>query len=131
MRSSGEMQFTKKRQMIYEVLKKADKPLRTEQIKKRLNEKMNLSTVYRALDFLEEKNYIESASFGKTVRFFFCKNRFKHFLYCERCSDIQIFDVCAAKALEEVVLKEHRFQINSHIFYFTGLCEKCKGDKEK
>ena len=125
------MQFTKKRQMVYEVLKKADKPLTTGQIKKRLCETMDQSTVYRALDFLEEKHYIESASFGKTVRFFFCKKKFRHFLYCERCSNIQVFDKCAAKALEEVVMKEHHFQINSHIFYFTGLCEKCIGDEEK
>ncbi|MEA1884363.1 MAG: transcriptional repressor [Thermotogota bacterium] len=125
------MQFTKNRQLVYEVLKKANKPLATGQIKKKLDETMDQSTVYRALDFLEEKHYIESASFGKTVRLFFCKNKFKHFLYCEHCSDIQVFDECAAKALEEVVMKEHRFQINSHIFYFTGLCEKCKGEEEK
>lgn len=125
------MQFTKNRQRVFEVLKKAEKPLTSEQIKKRVFEKMDQSTVYRALTFLEENNYVESASFGQTIRFFFCKNKFKHFLYCVRCSAIQVFEECAAKALEEVVMKEYQFEINSHIFYFTGLCEKCKGDKEK
>ena len=125
------MQFTKNRQSVFEVLKKAEKPLTTGQIKKRIFETMDQSTIYRALAFLEEKNYIESATFRQMIRFFFCKNKFKHFLYCERCSDIQVFDECAAKAMEEVVMKEHQFQINSHIFYFTGLCEKCKGEKEK
>lgn len=130
------MRFTKNRQKIFELLNQAQKPLTAEQIKRQLEEspmsfekKMNLSTIYRAIDYLEKKGYVDSASFGKTVRFFFCKDKFKHFLYCERCSNIQVFDQCMAQSLEEMVLKKYHFNIHSHIFYFTGLCEKCKGEK--
>jgi len=122
------MRFTKNRKKVLEILKNADKPLRIEQIMNNITEEINLSTVYRAVDYLEKNAYIESASFSKNVRFFFCKSRFRHFLYCKGCSKIQIFNECAAKTLEKAVLKQHNFQIHSHVFYFTGLCDNCKGE---
>ncbi|HRW33647.1 MAG TPA: transcriptional repressor [Thermotogota bacterium] len=129
------MRFTKNRQRIFEILSHAKKPLTAEQIKRTLeassisfDAKMNLSTIYRAIDYLEKRSYVDSASFGKNVRFFFCKDKFKHFLYCEKCQNIQVFDQCMAQSLEEMVLKKYHFNIHSHIFYFTGLCENCKGE---
>ena len=123
------LRFTKNRERVLEVLKVADKPLTIGQIKNEINNNMNVSTIYRAIDFLERNHFIESASFGKSIRFFFYQNKFSHFLYCERCSNIQVFNKCAAEFLEKAVLEEHNFKINSHVFYFTGLCEKCKGEK--
>ena len=123
------LRFTNNRKNVLEVLTEADKPLTIQQIKEKIRENMDISTIYRALDFLERNHFIESASFGKSMRFFFCQNKFNHFLYCEKCSSIHVFKDCAADLLEESVLKNHDFIINSHIFYFTGLCEKCKGEK--
>lgn len=123
------MRFTKNRKRVFEILLDADKPLTIEQIRENLHEKMNLSTIYRAVEFLEGNHYVESASFGRTVRFFFCQKKFSHFLYCEKCSSIQVFNKCAAGLLERTVLENHNFKINSHVFYFTGLCEYCKGEK--
>ncbi|MFP4461362.1 MAG: Fur family transcriptional regulator, partial [Thermotogota bacterium] len=123
------LRFTKNREKVFKVLIKAEKPLTIEQIKEKIREKINISTIYRAVDFLERNHYIESVSFGKTIRFFFCQDKFSHFLYCENCSNIQVFNDCVAESLEGTVVKNHDFKINSHVFYFTGLCEKCKGEK--
>src|SRR6056297_3007213 len=88
------LRFTNNRKNVLEVLTEADKPLTIQQIKEKIRENMDISTIYRALDFLERNHFIESASFGKSMRFFFCQNKFSHFLYCEKCSSIHVFKDC-------------------------------------
>jgi len=119
------MRFTENRKSVFNVIDRAEKPLSVEDIKARIQKKLDTSTVYRALEFLEKRGLIASVSFGGNIRFFFRKERFRHFLFCERCNGIEVFDKCGAKPLMEAVKKEYNFRINSHVFYFSGICSNC------
>jgi Fur family ferric uptake transcriptional regulator len=125
------LRFTENRELVYKVLKDAKTPLKAEEIKKRIIKELDLSTIYRALSFLENNQLINSASFGKNIRFFFCSENFKHFLFCERCEKIEVFDDCFACELEKKINEKYQFEIESHILYFRGICCDCKKENKK
>jgi len=119
------MRFTENRKAVFDVINQAQAPLNVEGIKDRIGKRLDTSTIYRALEFLEKRELVSSVSFGGNIRFFFRKERFRHFLFCERCNGIEVFEKCGAKPMMEAVKKEHDFKINSHVFYFSGICSKC------
>jgi len=125
------LRFTENRELILDVLKKAKVPLTVEEIKHTLKYSVDTSTVYRALNFLEKKQYIDSASFGRNIRFFFCSEKFKHFLFCDKCNRIEVFDDCFAGALEQKINENYNFQIESHVLYFRGLCHDCRNKNKE
>lgn len=118
--------FTRKRQLILDIIRDNECPVSAEDILNMTDTKLNLSTVYRALEFLEENGLIKSISFDGKVRFFFGADGHHHFLYCDKCHGIQTFDHCAAEKLQGKIQKEFEYEIKDHVFYFTGICNKCK-----
>ncbi len=124
------MRFTENRKNVLNVLKNAKRPITAEEIDAEITKELDLSTIYRALNFLEENQFISSASFGKNIRFFFCEDKFNHFLYCEKCSKIEVFNDCFAQKLKKKLNKQYNFQIESHILYFRGICNACKQEEE-
>ena len=124
------MRFTENREDVLRLLKKAKTPLSVEGIKKKLEKDLDTSTVYRALNFLEKNHFIDSTSFGKNFRFFYCRNNFKHFLFCENCHKIEVFDDCFAGEIEKKINEKYGFEIDSHILYFRGICNTCQNKEE-
>ena len=120
--------FTRKRQIVLDKILDYDKPITAEELMRLIDEGFNLSTVYRALEFLEEKGLIKSISFDGNLRYFFSSEGHHHFLYCERCHSIQTFNECAAERLQKKVEEEFDYEIKDHVFYFTGICEACRNE---
>jgi len=120
------MKFTKNRKKIYDLIHKSEKPLSAEDIHEKLKPDLNLSTVYRGIEYLQSENLIRSVSFGSVVKYFFSTNSHKHFLYCQQCHEIIVFNDCAADQLQKTVKENFNFSINDHVFYFIGICEKCQ-----
>ncbi|AKI98342.1 Fur family transcriptional regulator [Kosmotoga pacifica] len=119
--------FTKLRKDILNIIEKSKAPLCAEEIYQKLEQKPNLSSVYRGLYYLEENGMIKSITFDKNTRYFFrSTNHPKHYLYCKECGNIEAFDVCFADKIQEKLEKKHDYKILDHIFYFIGICSNCK-----
>lgn len=126
--------ITKWRKEVFDIINSSDKPLRAEDIYKQNGLKPNLSTVYRALNYLEKKDYISSVSFEGNVRYYFAKNKHYHFLICKNCGKIEVFTECMANEIKKQIEERFNFEITDHVFYFKGLCNECKkggGKNEK
>ena len=54
--------LTELRKEISEIVNGAEKPLSVKAIQERAGAEPNLSTVYRALDYLEKKRYVQSVT---------------------------------------------------------------------
>lgn len=122
----GNEVLTKWRKLVFDVINSSEKPLNAEDIYRLNNFKPNLSTVYRALNYLEKKSYISSVSFDGGTKYYFSKDKHFHFLYCTNCGKIEVFEECMASELEKKIKSKFGYLITDHVFYFKGLCKKCR-----
>jgi Fur family ferric uptake transcriptional regulator len=118
--------LTKYRKEIYDLVKASKKPLCTKEIEEKLNSSPNLSTIYRALDYLEKNLYLNSIYFSQNLKYYYDKNCHSHFLFCEKCHSIEEFDICFAGKIQRELSENFDFSIKGHSFYFTGICSHCK-----
>ena len=113
--------LTKNRKEILEIISASEKPLNVKQIKTKVN--FDISTVYRALDFLENLGYIHSVIFDNEKYYF--KDKDGNFIICNSCRKIEVFPVSSLAKEESILKQKFGFLPLSHIFLFKGLCKKC------
>lgn len=118
--------LTKYRKEIYQIIKSSNKPLNTREIIEKIKSSPNTSTVYRSLDYLEKNLYLNSIYFSRNVKYYYDRECHSHFLFCEKCHNIQEFDICFAGKIQKELSKSFDFSIKGHSFYFTGICSHCK-----
>ncbi|OHD57349.1 MAG: hypothetical protein A2Y33_07650 [Spirochaetes bacterium GWF1_51_8] len=87
----------------------------------------NLSTVYRALAFLESRGDIHSLTLFDGTRFFYSAERHGHFVVCSGCRKVMGFDECPASGIETDIEDRFDFRITGHVLCFTGVCSDCRG----
>ncbi|KPL15852.1 ferric uptake regulation protein [candidate division WOR_3 bacterium SM1_77] len=128
------------RQAVLEVLSKTSDHLSAEDIYLSVHKKyptVGLTTVYRTLELLERMGLVQKFDFGDNrARFELSegpgKPRHHHHLVCTSCGRIIDYTDYIAEELEllqktETGLSEkYRFEIQSHIINFYGLCERCR-----
>ena len=119
--------FTELRQEILKNIKESEKPISVKDIHARLESKPNLSTVYRALDYLCSKGFVKSISFASDGSYYFsAENAHSHFVYCKECSEIKVFEKCFAEEIQDQIEDKFDYKITDHFFYFAGICDSCR-----
>jgi Fur family ferric uptake transcriptional regulator len=118
--------LTKLRREILGVIERAERPLNAKTIRHRTSSKPDLSTIYRALDFLTMKRLIHTVSFSGIRYFFIGKKGHGHFLICKECHEIQEFDDCVVASLQKKIQNKYNYSITDHVLYFEGLCAECQ-----
>ena len=83
-------ELTLRRIMILDVVNKTQLPVSAKDIYKSIKNELNLATVYRGLQYLEENNYIETFTIAcskeGTIRYYHGKKLpHRHFFHCESC----------------------------------------------
>ncbi|SKA81481.1 Fur family transcriptional regulator, ferric uptake regulator [Caloramator quimbayensis] len=126
---------TKHRRDIIKILDASNKPLSVEEIYlllKENNSSINLSTVYRTMEKLIEKNIIiQNNPFNDNIyRYQMCKDKHRHHIVCIKCSKIVEIEECPFKDFEDKIKKETGFDIENHKFEIYGYCNNCKKNKE-
>lgn len=121
---------TKHRTAILDILEQSDQPLTAEQVFIELKKRgvpANLSTVYRALEALSEKNLTVKLSIAGDGRTFFEYNRMvhKHYLVCLGCKKILAIKGCPLEEYEKVLEKETNYSIAGHKLDIYGYCPDC------
>ncbi|MFW6120346.1 MAG: Fur family transcriptional regulator [Petrotogales bacterium] len=118
--------FTPLRKKIYNMIEESDSPVNANVIYKNMDSKPDLSSIYRALNYLEKNDMIKSLTFDSKVNYYYIpKKHPHHFLYCKICGKTESFDVCFAKEIQESIEDNHNFHITDHVFYFIGICNEC------
>jgi Fur family ferric uptake transcriptional regulator len=119
-------ELTDLRREIVSVIENAERHVSVKIILSRMISKPNISTVYRALDYLDARNYISSVSFSG-IRFYYssAQGGHGHFLFCKECHEILEFDECVVANLQKKIQKHFNYQITGHVIYFEGLCSDC------
>jgi Fur family ferric uptake transcriptional regulator len=135
----GGYRLTMPRQVIFEVLTKADKHLSAEDIylaAHKLQPGIGLTTVYRTLELLRQMGLVFKFDFGDGCsRYELAKGPnavHHHHLICRNCG--RIIDYAEfidkeknfLKRIENGLSKKYNFKIDSHQIHFYGLCSDCQ-----
>ena len=125
---NASLKSTKKRQFLLYLLQKEGVPMTA----KALHEKsiiimpMNLSTVYRTLNTLVEKEILlKSTRQNGVVYFTFPKSKHSHHLVCTRCNLVIPIPLCPLDEWEIELEQKAGFQITDHALKFFGVCPNC------
>lgn len=88
---------------------------------------VNVSTIYRTLDVLQELKIIDHVHLAHGPAVFHLAEHDHQHLVCERCAKVQ--EVPSAKMLPFLKMLEREFgyQLARRHFALVGLCEACRG----
>lgn len=133
LKDSG-MRWTKQRQMIYEEITSESGHFTAEDILKTLNRKninTGLSTIYRTLQLLEEKNIVKRLPIGReTTVYETCdsKSHGHHHMRCRKCGRTFEIHVDMLEDIEKIIKKNYDFTVTGHTVLFTGICSNYASD---
>ncbi len=126
--------LTKGKVEILLALLKADKPIRIEDIAKNLNVKLDIVTIYRAVNGFSGKGIIKKINLGDMAAYYEIHHaeHHHHHIICNICGLFEDIEDCHAINLEKKTLQISKsFEtINSHSLEFFGLCKKCMINKK-
>lgn len=134
LKSKG-LRITKPRYLILRTIHDSNEPISAEEIYNIIEEKdhdLNLSTVYRNLNTLEQKNVLLKNTDLVGVSFFQLNLQdHKHFITCIKCGKKVTINNCPIEDFTHELEEETGFAIRSHNFEFTGICPECKSKQEQ
>lgn len=86
-----------------------------------------LTTVYRALDSLVAKGYVQSVDLGDGEKRYEVvePGEHHHHLVCESCGKSNHLDQCVVEEIEDTIRNTYGFTIKSHVLEIFGLCVHC------
>ncbi len=130
MRRHG-LKSTKIRLSILTVLFRSEQPLDTEQILlalKAQNAIANLSTVYRALEVLMEKELVTAVVLPGVSRTLYAFNGplHRHYLVCLDCKRMLPVEGCPLSVYERQLEQQTGFLIAAHRLELYGRCPACQ-----
>jgi len=125
---------TKHRTVILDILEKSSQPIAAEQIFHEMiemNISINLSTVYRTLEILFDKNLVTKLNIDSDNRTLFEFNCMlhRHHLVCLGCKKILAIDYCPLQNYEKILAKETNYAIAGHKLDIYGYCPECQINK--
>jgi len=128
------LKSTKSRKAIMDVLVKSNQPMAAEQIFLALKEDnidINLSTVYRTLESLENIDLVTKISIMDDDRMLFEYNKLghRHYLVCLGCKKIITIQSCPLGSYEKELESETNFTILGHKLYLYGYCSECQSSQ--
>lgn len=121
---------TSHRQSILEILESFGEPVSAETLYLALKDKgisISLSTVYRALDVLVEKNIIAKTDFTDNNKSMYeiRQEGHKHHLVCVKCKKIIPVTGCPFHDYASRLEKQFDFSITGHRLEMFGYCREC------
>ena len=120
---------TKQRYTILSTIKEAKEPVTAEEIFRQLvveDCKINLSTVYRTLHTLTDKNVLIKVVKGDGTAAYELNNlSHSHYITCCICNKSVLLEDCPIEELSDKISKDTGFKVTGHSLQLTGICSKC------
>ena len=124
------LRMTPQRQMIVEAIAESEGHISAEAIHSRVSARfpqVNLSTVYRTLDLLQELGLVAHTHFDDGVALYHRASEAGHqHLVCRRCGAEQELDASLLEPLAETLRRQHGFEPDLAHFAIVGLCAACR-----
>jgi Fur family ferric uptake transcriptional regulator len=123
------LRMTPQRMMIVAAIENSTNHISAEEIYAQVTEKypnVNISTVYRTLDTLEELKLVTKTDLGDgRVRYHPADKGHHHHLVCRECGAIIDLDEKTLTGLQEALLRDYNFIAELRHLGISGRCVKC------
>ena len=131
------MRWTTQRQSIYEEVLRKKGHFTAEDIyntllKKEIN--AGLSTVYRTLQLLVDKNILTQLPTDDDTALYECTDgslHGHHHVHCIKCGKTIELYIDKLDELENHIREDHGFEILGHTVIFNGICPQCQNSNTK
>jgi Fur family ferric uptake transcriptional regulator len=126
--------LTPQRQMILEVVRKADDHVTPDDVYARVhrrNPAISRATIYRTLDFLCEQRLIHALYWGGQMYYEIADEQPHHHLVCRACGGMIECEHDLLQVMFAAVEKKHHFTIDMDHVALFGLCQQCQGSIKK
>ena len=120
---------TASRQAIVEAVVGASGHLTAEQIADQVQARfpsVNLSTVYRTLDTLEELRVVDHVHLGHGRAVYHLTDQTHQHLFCEHCELVEEVPVAKLRPLFGMLEREFGFELDRRHFAIVGRCRSCR-----
>jgi Fur family ferric uptake transcriptional regulator len=88
--------------------------------------KLSRATVYRTMELLVELGLLRPLYLHDPTQRFVSATGGHHHLVCTNCGTTIEFDYCSADQLAQELSARYKFQIQSHLLEFQGVCRDCQ-----
>ncbi len=124
------LRLTPQRMMILEAIEARDDHFSAEEIYEAVRRRyshMNLSTVYRTLEVLEQAELVTQTDLGDgRVRYHWAEKSRHHHLICQGCGHVVDLEESLLAPLKETLHRDYGFAANiAHVTIF-GRCARCR-----
>lgn len=124
---------TKQRNSVLKIIESSKEPLTAEEIFKAMimeNYQINLSTIYRTLSLLTNKNVLLKILKGDgTASYELNKVSHNHYITCSICNRSALIESCPIREISESVSEKTGFKVTGHSLQLTGICSECMKKK--
>ncbi|MCT4687582.1 Fur family transcriptional regulator [Vallitalea sp.] len=127
--------LTNQRKIIIEALYHSDKPISMEEwllLTKDKNPGINLSTIYRNIDVLEDLGLLEKIrpKDGNIKYTLNLMENHAHFLICKRCGKAEAIECCLSNEFKKII-EDKEFDLIEHNLELYGYCKECHSELDK
>ena len=123
------LRMTPQRQLILDAIESLQGHISAEAVHSRVTEQfpqINISTVYRTLDLLEEMELVRHTHFDDGVaQYHLAETELHQHLICRGCGTEQELDVEILHPLGDLLDKQYGFKLDLAHFALIGRCANC------
>jgi Fur family transcriptional regulator, ferric uptake regulator len=126
----AELKYSRQREALLDLLKEQSTPITIEQLDdlvKKRNLSINLSTIYRVLDAFLKHDMIEK-TFNVPAQSYVIElkhSHHRHYLICLDCQKMIPIHHCPMHDIVEQIEKEQNFHVSAHQLEIYGYCSEC------
>lgn len=123
------LKTTKQRVAILGLLAETALPMDAELIFDRLKDRLegcNLSTVYRNMEVLLNKNVVSETTMGLKSYFALNRNEHCHYVRCLSCHQVTVVSGCPFVQYERQLENELGYKMLGHKVELYGICSSCQ-----
>ena len=122
--------MTKNRTYLLEILTIEKQPINASRLFEKTDKRLDLATIYRGLNYLEENNFITSFVFDcddrGIERYYTVKKKIhEHYMHCEKCHSFTTIPKCPLKSSFLEIEQEYGFIVDEHFLTLIGVCRDC------
>lgn len=120
------LRLTTHRKKVYDILNNTNKPLSCEMIYEKVEkENINLSTIYRAIDYFFENDLVLKFHFNNKSYYILNQDHnHSHYFICTNCLKMDKIK-CNMKDIITDLKETKNYQILNHEMTVYGLCDLC------